>query len=37
VRGSRDYRMAMLRVLSTRAASQAIQRLHRHASHAPES
>jgi carbon-monoxide dehydrogenase medium subunit len=36
VRGSRDYRMAMLRVLSTRAVSQAIQRLHRHASHPRE-
>jgi CO/xanthine dehydrogenase FAD-binding subunit len=36
VRGSRDYRMAMLRVLSTRAVRQAIQRLHRHASDAPE-
>lgn len=37
VRGGRDYRMAMLRVLSIRAVSQAIQRLHRHASPAPES
>lgn len=36
VRGSREYRMAMLRVLSTRAISQATQRLHRQASHAPE-
>ena len=37
VRGSREYRIAMLRVLSTRAIRQAILRLRRQASHAWES
>jgi CO/xanthine dehydrogenase FAD-binding subunit len=37
VRGSREYRIAMLRVLSTRAIRQAIVRLRRHASRRPES
>ena len=37
VRGSREYRTAMLRVLSTRAITQAIARLHRHIGRAWES